>query len=148
MQTSIAAFVRFYKGSTTYARWQNFFFNRTVSNYSHRNFDVGSIVINREATDNSVDIMMPTTGSNVSFVEKAIDDLYLVQVTLYELPSSSVPTSLSGATVVGQFVGEVIDAALDAREIVVEIGSAIDAVTGDIPGRKITTSLVGRLPKL
>ena len=30
----------------------------------------------------------------------------------------------------------------------VELGAAIDAVSGEIPGRKITTSLVGRLPTL
>ena len=34
----------------------------------------------------------------------------------------------------------------DLVELSVELGAAIDAVSGDIPGRKITTSLVGRLP--
>ena len=149
MQTAIAAFVRFYKGSTTYALWQNFFFNKTLYGYVHRNFDVGSIVLNREATDNSIDIMMPTTGANVSFVEAAISSLYLVRVEIIEMPTASgVPTDLTGYTVVGRFYGEVINAVVDQREITIEIGSALDAVTGDIPGRKITTSLVGRLPKL
>ena len=36
----------------------------------------------------------------------------------------------------------------DLVKITAELGAAIDAITGDIPGRKITTSLVGRLPTL
>jgi len=36
----------------------------------------------------------------------------------------------------------------DLTTIQAEIGAAMDAISGDIPGRKITTSLVGRLPSL
>jgi hypothetical protein len=148
METAIGVFLRFYTASGDVAKWQNFFLNKTVSGHAFRSFEVGSIVLNRSAGESGIDIEMPTTKANLDLVEAAIEDLYLVRVTLYEMPSTSVPTSLSGATAVGTFVGEVIRADVTPLLIRVEVGSAMDAVTGDIPGRKITTSLVGRLPKL
>ena len=62
--------------------------------------------------------------------------------------SSSLPTDLSNATVVARFVGEVMGMQTDLVTIEAELGAAVDAISGDIPGRKITTSLVGRLPSL
>ena len=48
-----------------------------------------------------------------------------------------------GATIVAAFTGEIMGMQTDLTTIEVEIGAAIDAISGDIPGRKITTSLVG-----
>ena len=64
----------------------------------------------------------------------------LLQLTL--------PTGLGPATVIARFIGEVMTMHTDLIELSVELGASIDAVSGDIPGRKITTSLVGRLPSL
>ena len=62
--------------------------------------------------------------------------------------SPSLPTDLSNATVIARFVGEVMGMQTDLVTIQAELGAAIDAISGEIPGRKITTSLVGRLPSL
>ena len=148
METAIAAFARFYNDNGTIGRWQNFFVNESVSEHAYKVFDVGSIILNRSAAESGVNVSLPTTKANVDFVEQAIEGLYLMRLTLYEMPAVTVPTGLRDAQVVGSFVGEIIDAQLSLEKIVLEVGSALDAVTGDIPGRKITTSLVGRLPKL
>ena len=148
METAIAAFIRFYNDSGTIGQWQNFFVKKTIDGHAYKVFDVGSIILNRSAAESGVNVFMPTTKANVDFVEQAIEGLYLMRLTLYEMPAITMPTGLNGAQVVGSFVGEIIDAELGMKQIVFEVGSALDAVTGDIPGRKITTSLVGRLPKL
>ena len=49
---------------------------------------------------------------------------------------------------IAQFVGELMGMDTDLTRINVALGAAMDAISGDIPGRKITTSLVGRLPSL
>ena len=56
--------------------------------------------------------------------------------------------SVAAGTLIAQFVGEVNAMQTDLTTIEVELGAAMDAISGDIPGRKITTSLVGRLPSL
>jgi hypothetical protein len=92
---------------------------------------------------------MAATDNHLGFLETAISSEYLARITLYEMPvSTSLPTDLSNATVIAQFVGEVMGMQTDLVTIQAELGAAIDAISGDIPGRKITTSLVGRLPTL
>ena len=149
MTTAIAAFLQFYNDSTIYGSWQNFFIDKTVSGHIYNSFDTSEILLNRTADEGGVTLSMAATDSNLGLLETAIGGEYLARITLYEMPvSSSLPTDLSNATVVARFVGEVMGMQTDLVKITAELGAAIDAITGDIPGRKITTSLVGRLPTL
>ena len=149
MTTAIAAFLQFYSGDTVHGSWQNFFVDKTVSGYAFTSFDVSEIMLNRSADEGGVTISMAATDNHLGFLETAISSEYLARITLYEMPvSSSLPTDLSNATVVARFVGEVMGMQTDLVTIQAELGAAIDAISGEIPGRKITTSLVGRLPTL
>jgi hypothetical protein len=149
MTTAIAAFLQFYSGNTVHGSWQNFFVDKTVSGYAFVNFDVSEIMLNRSADEGGITVSMAATDNHLGFLETAISSEYLARITLYEMPvNSSLPTDLSNATVVARFVGEVMGMQTDLVTIQAEIGAAIDAISGEIPGRKITTSLVGRLPTL
>jgi hypothetical protein len=149
MTTAIAAFLQFYSDDTVHGSWQNFFVNKTVSGYAFVNFDVSEIMLNRSADEGGITVSMAATDNHLGFLETAISSEYLARITLYEMPvNSSLPTDLSNATVVARFVGEVMGMQTDLVTIQAEIGAAIDAISGEIPGRKITTSLVGRLPTL
>ena len=149
MTTAIAAFLQFYSGSTVHGSWQNFFIDKTVSGYVFTSFDVSEIMLNRSADEGGGKVSMAATDNHLGFLETAITNEYLARITLYEMPvSSSLPTDLSSATVVARFVGEVMGMQTDLVTIQAELGAAIDAISGEIPGRKITTSLVGRLPTL
>ena len=149
MTTAIAAFLQFYKENTVHGSWQNFFVDKTVSGHTYVSFDTSEIMLNRTADEGGVTISMAATNNHLGFLDTAISNEYLARITLYEMPvTSALPTDLSNATVIAQFVGEVMGMQTDLVTIQAELGAAIDAITGDIPGRKITTSLVGRLPTL
>ena len=149
MTTAIAAFLQFYNDNTVHGSWQNFFVGKAVNGYQYVSFDTSEILINRTADEGGITLSMAATSNHLGFLETAISAEYLAQITLYEMPvSSSIPTDLSSATVVARFIGEVTTMQTDLITIEAEIGAAIDAISGEIPGRKITTSLVGRLPTL
>ena len=149
MTTAIAVFLRVYSGDTTHASWQNFFVNKTVDNYAFKAFDISDILMNRTADEGGVTICMAATLQHLTFFETAIGSEYLAEVKIYELPvTTDLPTDLGSASLISRFVGEVMIMQTNLVELSVELGAAIDAVSGDIPGRKITTSLVGRLPSL
>ena len=149
MTTAIAAFLQFYSGSTIHGSWQNFFVDKTVSGHAFVSFDTSEILLNRTADEGGVTLSMAATDNHLGFLETAISSEYLARITLYEMPvSPSLPTDLSNATVIARFVGEVMGMQTDLVTIQAELGAAIDAISGEIPGRKITTSLVGRLPSL
>ena len=149
MTTAIAGFLQFYSGDTIYESWQNFFVNKTVNGHSFVGFNVGEIMLNRTADEGGLTIEMAATDSHLSLLETAVGGEYLARITLYEMPvTAGMPTDLSNATIIARFIGEVMAMRTDLTTITVDIGAAIDAISGDIPGRKITTSLVGRLPTL
>ena len=68
--------------------------------------------------------------------------MYEMQVT------TSIPKYISSGILVSRFVVEIISFGTDLTSIEVEVGAAIDAIRGEIPGRRVTTSVVGRLPTL
>ena len=147
MESAIAVLLKFYKGSDDYAFWQNFWVNETINGVSFVNFNVGDILMNRTADEGGITLSLPATKAHLEFLETAIASEYLCQVQVIEMPVGTSYDANTG-TVIAQFVGEVNAMETDLTTIEVEIGAAMDAISGDIPGRKITTSLVGRLPSL
>lgn len=149
MTTAIATTIRFYLGSKTKARWQNFWTDKTVDSYSPVSFKTSNILLNRSADEGGITVTMPCLANHISFFLTAIESEYLADVRLYEQTvTSSLPSKISKMTLVSRFTGEVQTMNMTVDTLTVSIGAGIDAVNGEIPGRRITTSLVGRLPTL
>lgn len=148
METAIAALLMFYKGTTVFARWQNFWVNETINGTQFVSFDVSEVMMNRSADEGGVTLTIPATKAHLDLIETAIADEYLCQIQIIEMPAGVGAFDVMSSTLIAQFVGEVLVMQTDLTQIEVEIGTAMDAISGDIPGRKITTSLVGRLPSL
>lgn len=150
MSTATAVFIRFYDTvKTDQAKWQNFFVDKPVDGYVFRSFNSSDMQMNRTADEGGLAITMNATSDSLSFFEKAIEEAYLADIVLYEMDVTvGMPTDLRDAWIVGRFLGEVIGMGTNLTQLAVELGTAMDAVSGEIPGRRITTSLVGRLPTL
>lgn len=149
MTTGIAAFSRWFRGGQEYKRIQNFFVGKTIDGYAYQSFQSSQIQISRTGDSGGVALEFPATSEILDLGNKALDESHLVEVVLYEMPvDSGIPTGIESAAVIAQFLGEVQTMATDLVRVTIEIGAALDAISGDIPGRKITTSLVGRLPTL
>lgn len=150
METAIAVILKFYKDGVNHAFWQNFWVNETIgpaTQFAFVNFNVGDILMNRTADEGGITMSLPATKAHLNFLETAIANEYLCWVQVIEMPVGATYDVAAG-TLVAQFVGEVVSMQTDLTTIEVELGAAMDAISGDIPGRKITTSLVGRLPSL
>ena len=145
----IATFLRFFTGNTTVFRWQNFFVGKTVDDHVYQSFAASDIALNRSASEGGIGLTLPLTKQSLFYMEAAYNEAYLIEVQLYELDlANGMPTGIDGATQIARFVGEVVAMSCDLVTLSVELGAGIDAVSEDIPGRKFTTSLVGRLPVL
>ena len=87
---------------------------------------------------------MPATKGHLDFFETAIANEYLCQNYAFEMPVPLL-TLQRRQQQCRCVCGEVMGMQTDLTTIDVALGAAIDAVSGDIPGRKITTSLVGEV---
>ena len=149
MTTAIVSTVRFYLNNATQGQWQNFWMQKTVDGYVPVNFKTSEILLNRSADEGGITLQLPALADHVNFFLQAIENEYLADVRLYEQDvSTDLPSSISGMTMISRFTGEVQTMSMTIETLTVAIGAGIDAVNGEIPGRRITTSLVGRLPTL
>jgi len=147
-EVALAQFVRFYDTAGDRVKWQNFFVNEVVQGHEFRDFRATSILVNRSASEGGITIEFPALQEVLSLMDQAITYGWLVDTKVYQLAMGGSGWTLSGATVVAQFFGEVIGVQTDLTTLSVELGVGLDAITGQIPGRKMTSSLVGRLPTL
>lgn len=151
---AIAASVRFYQNSETKALWQNFWKDSPltlpgVDEYTAKSFNTSAILLNRTADEGGITLTMPTLADDIAFILTAIEKEYLADVQLFEQQLvDKIPSSFNEMTMIGRFIGEVQSMQMNLSTLSLEIGSAMDAINGEIPGRRITTSLVGRLPSL
>ena len=155
MTTAIASFLRVYDHSpapgvdATRLQVQNFFTDKSVIGHDFASFTSSEIVINRTADEGGITLQFAATSLWLSFFKNAIISNWLAEYKLYEMPADNgIPKNLNNATLIARFVGEVVTLSTDLTSITVEVGASIDAVSGEIPGRKVTTSVVGRLPTL
>lgn len=147
MESAIAVRLKFYKDGVDYAQWQNFWVDQSVDGYDFIPFNAGEITMNRTADEGGLSIQVPALKAHLEMFETAIANEHLCLIEVLEMPGNSALV-IENSTLIAKFVGEVVSMQTDLATIDVELGAALDAVTGDIPGRKITTSLVGRLPTL
>jgi hypothetical protein len=155
MTTAIATFLRVYDHSPvppddgTRKLWQNFFVGKTINGHTFEPFEISDVIMNRTADEGGISLTCSPLQQNLDFFVASMEAERLLQVELYEMTvDSQLPTDISGGTLIARFVGEIIALQTDLTSIEVEVGAAIDAVSGEIPGRRVTTSVVGRLPTL
>ena len=149
MTSAIAVRIRFYAEASTKAQWQNFWMNNVVDGYAPKSFQTSDILLNRSADEGGITVVLPALADDMQFFLTAIENEYLADVQLFEQEvAEQMPVSFDTMSLVARFVGEVQTMRMTISDLTVAIGAAIDAINGDIPGRRVTTSLVGRLPIL
>ena len=149
MTTAVAARVLIYQETSVKAQWQNFWMNQVIDGCSPKSFQTSDILLNRSADEGGITLRLPTLATDIEFFLVAIENEYLVEVNLYEQEvTDQMPVSFQQMTLAGRFVGEVQAMEMTTTDLTISIGAALDAINGDIPGRRVTTSLVGRLPSL
>ena len=140
---ALVQFLRFFKGGTDFLKWQNYFVDQTIDGYVYQGFKSSGVLTNRSADENGISIEMPANPSILGMMETAIGDQWLCESIVYRLTD---PSSAATRVVAARFIGEVLGVSTDMVTIGFELGAGIDALTAQIPGRKITSALVGSMP--
>ena len=148
VQYSIAQRIRIYKGSRTYAKWQNYFVKQKVSDYEFQPFGVSTIQVNRSADEGGITIEGPASSRFIETFTRAVNDQHIIQVSLLQKTNGASSTNFSGFRTVASFTGVALTMTNNLTQVRLSVGAAINAISGDVPGRKMTSALVGVLPTL
>ena len=153
MARSQAQYLRFFSGSTTYDRWQNYYINTTVtwasSTWGWLPFDADGLVDGQTGDEGGLSVTLPATPLVVAEVEQALRNAWLVELSMYEFDTLSGNDSpQSGQVLIGSTVGELVGADGGFTSIKLQLGSSLAPVGAQVPPRTCTTRLVGAPCKL
>ena len=132
-------------------RFQNFFIGETITNesepYDFVPFGYSGTSQNRTGDGTSCELMLPNSTENVGvltrqFSQNAIDGRWLAYIRVLIVN----PDDKSSFTTLSRFYGQVTAGAWDNSTIKMTLNSVLDAISTDIPQRKINQALVGNLP--
>ena len=145
---SICQQIRIFKGSETYALWQNYFSNVTIEGYEFQPFSVSTIQVNRSADEGGIVIEGPATYRFLTQFETSVNDQHIIEAKLLQQAGSITTPSFGNFQVIAMFTGVALTMTNNLTGVRLSVGSAIDAISGDVPGRKLTLSDVRELPRI
>jgi hypothetical protein len=141
-------FLRIYDEAGTYARWQSYYINQTVTlagqQWSYFAFVAEGFIGGSSGGNAGVSITVPATETAVFAFQDALNLNRLVELKVYEFnfyqgqdqpPASQV--------LIGAFVGEVTGITGTFSMLEIELGSGLAPVGAQAPPRKFNTRLIG-----
>lgn len=143
-----AQYLRLYDGSGTYARFQNYYVNQTISlnsaNWEYYPFSASGLSSGAPGTDSDVSVEIPATGRVVDLVDAALRDMYLCELKVYEFDSRLSQTApQAGQVLIVNFVGEVVAIDGSFTALTIQLGSSLAPVGAQVPPRKFGSKLIG-----
>lgn len=147
-EIAIGTYIRFFLksgGSTSYA-FQNFHAGETRTyggvNYVFSGFGFTGTTVSLEGSNISSQLVFGVNQLSLNFVQQAADEQWVVQVRTVWLDPDTYEETGTYTDETFQIVGY----QHDGSRMGLDLGSPLDAVTGQAPRRTLSQYLVGSLP--
>ena len=134
-------------------RFQNYWVNEDVTfldvnanvsaNFGFLPFAFTGMTVTKSGENLNANLAFPNNSLSRGWAEIVTKERYLTEVytVLINDPSDS-----SNYTLINHYSGQVISAIWDSTTLTLGMASALDAVGGDVPRKRMTQQLVGSLP--
>jgi len=129
-------------------RWQSYQPGSAIDGHSFYPFSTGEMVEAGSGAADSLQIEFPMTSEAFGLLRNGLPMRYLIEAALYFFEPTADGLMPVTKTLAAAFQGEVIGGSATESNVVVEIGSRLDAVEAHVPVRIFTAALVGTPPKL
>jgi hypothetical protein len=141
-------YLRIFNATTTYARWQTYYVNQTVTldgaSWSYMPFSASGIIESGASGGKSVSITVPATNSVVQAFTLALSYGRFCELKIYEFDSRLDNTApQAGQDLIASYTAEVVDVSGSFTRLDVELGSSLSPVGAQVPPRKFTTYQIG-----
>ena len=141
-------YLRIFDSSTTYARWQTYYVNQTVTldgaSWEYAPFSASGIVESGASGGKSVSISVPATNSVVNAFNLALSFGRFCELKIYEFDNRLDQTApQAGQVLIAAYTAEVVNVSGTFTRLDVELGSSLSPVGAQVPPRKFTSYLIG-----
>ena len=132
-------------GGSVY-RFQNFYINKTATylgvQYAFLPFGFSGVTVNRTGDNVEASLVFPNNQISRAWGLKAVQDLWVATVTVLILD----PDDTTSGERLHRYVGQVSNGGWDEITLQLRLDTVLDAVSTDVPMRRLTQSLVGAIP--
>lgn len=146
MEIAVGNFLTFSLNNVPFYRFQNFFIQEEISYnaeyFTFMPFGFSGVTVNRTGDNTEASLLLPNAVLSRSWVTEALKDQWLAHVRVLIVdPETRLPVSL-----LHQYYGKVVSGTWDETSLTVYLSTILDAVGTDIPTRRLTQRLIGKIP--
>lgn len=134
------------KAQTVVYRFQNFHIGENAEydgfTWSFLPFGFSGVSVNRTGDNTSADLVFPNNQLSRSWGIDAVTERWLANVLVMSLD----PNDRTAGTLMHQYFGQVAAGNWNETSLQLQLNTVLDAVGSDVPGRRLTQSLIGNIP--
>ena len=143
-----AQYLRIFDSSSTYARWQGYYVNQTITldsaSWEYMPFSASGIIESGASSGKSVSITVPATNSIVEAFTLALSYGRFCELKIYEFDSRLDQTApQSGQNLIGSYTSQVVNVNGTFTRLEIELGSSLSPIGAQVPPRTFTSYLIG-----
>lgn len=143
-----AQYLRIFDSSSTYARWQTYYVNQTITldsaSWEYMPFSASGILESGASGGKSVSITVPATNSVVEAFTLALSYGRFCELKIYEFDSRLDQTApQSGQNLIGSYTSQVVNVKGTFTRLDIELGSSLSPIGAQVPPRTFTSYLIG-----
>lgn len=145
---AFAQYLHIYGAVSTYARWQNYYVDQTVTwdseSWTFVPFEAEGIEAGDLQDEGSLVIVFPATTEVYSTILTAVRQALTVDVRTYDFdprPNNQTPQAIQ--VQIARYTAQVVNARRSLSQIELVLGSTLAPVGAQVPPRKFSTRLVG-----
>lgn len=128
-----------------YYHFQNFYLNEVSEwqgvPFSFMPFGFSGVTVDATAENVEATVVFPNNELSRSWATVAVEDAWVVRCRSLIVDPQGQPQQL-----LHRYVGQVTSAAWDDTALTLKTSTILDAVSGDVPNRRLNRNLVGALP--
>ena len=134
------------KDQTVVYRFQNFHIGQNAEydgfTWSFLPFGFSGVSVNRNGDNTSANLVFPNNQLSRNWGVQAVTERWLANVLVMSLD----PDDRTTGTLMHQYFGQVATGNWDETSLQLQLNTVLDAVGSDVPGRRLTQSLIGNIP--
>ena len=134
------------KDQTVVYRFQNFHIGQNAEydgfTWSFLPFGFSGVSVNRNGDNTSASLVFPNNQLSRNWGVQTVTERWLANVLVMNLD----PDDRTTGTLMHQYFGQVAAGNWDETTLQLDLDRILDAVGADVPGRRLTQSLIGNIP--
>jgi hypothetical protein len=134
------------RAGTSSWRFQNFHIAKTATfqgiNYTFLPFGFSGVSINRNGDNTEASLVFPNNELSRAWALTAVKESWIGRVYVMLLN----PDDVSEGQIMHQYTGQVAAGNWDETSLNLSLNTILDAVGSDVPMRRLTQSLIGKIP--